>query len=174
MSRGLFVGRFQPFHLGHLATVKFALSRVEEVIIVIGSAQTSHEIKNPFTAGERIQMIKDSLVADNSVDMKKILLIPVSDIYMHSLWTHQVDILVPKYNVVFTNDILTALLFKQREVKVVEPSLYRRKELSATEVRSRMAKDENWKELVTFQTAKVVEDIHGIERIKAIFAKHTI
>jgi nicotinamide-nucleotide adenylyltransferase len=174
MSRGLFVGRFQPFHLGHLATVKFALSRLEELIIIIGSAQTSHEIKNPFTAGERIQMIKDSLVADSSVDMKKILLIPVSDVNMHSLWTHQVDILVPKYNVVFTNDILTALLFKQREIEVVEPSLYRRKELSATEVRSRMAKDENWKELVTFQTAKVVEDIHGIERIKAIFAKHTI
>lgn len=174
MSRGLFVGRFQPFHLGHLATVKFALSRLEELIIIIGSAQTSHEIKNPFTAGERIQMIKDSLVEDSSVDMKKILLIPVSDVNMHSLWTHQVDILVPKYNVVFTNDILTALLFKQREIEVVEPSLYRRKELSATEVRSRMAKDEDWKELVTIQTAKVVEDIHGIERIKAIIAKHTI
>jgi nicotinamide-nucleotide adenylyltransferase len=174
MSKGLFVGRFQPFHLGHLATVKFALSRLEELIIIIGSAQTSHEIKNPFTAGERIQMIKDSLVEDSSVDMKKILLIPVSDVNMHSLWTHQVDILVPKYNVVFTNDILTALLFKQREIEVVEPSLYRRKELSATEVRSRMAKDEDWKELVTIQTAKVVEDIHGIERIKAIIAKHTI
>lgn len=174
MSKGLFVGRFQPFHLGHLATVKFALSRLEELIIIIGSAQTSHEIKNPFTAGERIQMIKDSLVEDSSVDMKKILLIPVSDVNMHSLWTHQVDILVPKYNVVFTNDILTALLFKQREIEVVEPSLYRRKELSATEVRSRMAKDEDWKELVTIQTAKVVEDIHGIERIKTIIAKHTI
>jgi nicotinamide-nucleotide adenylyltransferase len=174
MSRGLFVGRFQPFHLGHLATVKFALGRLEELIIIIGSAQTSHEIKNPFTAGERIQMIKDSLVADSSVDMKKILLIPVSDVNMHSLWTHQVDILVPKYIVVFTNDILTALLFKQRGIEVVEPPLYQRKELSATEVRSRMAKDEDWKELVTIQTAKVVEDIHGIERIKAIIAKHTI
>ena len=174
MSRGLFVGRFQPFHLGHLATVKFALSRLEELIILIGSAQTSHEIRNPFTAGERIQMIKDSLVADSSVDMKKILLIPVSDVNMHSLWTHQVDILVPKYIVVFTNDILTALLFKQRGIEVVEPPLYQRKELTATEVRSRMAKDEDWKELVTIQTAKVVEDIHGIERIKAIIAKHTI
>jgi nicotinamide-nucleotide adenylyltransferase len=174
MSRGLFVGRFQPFHLGHLATVKFALSRLEELIILIGSAQSSHEIRNPFTAGERIQMIKDSLVADSSVDMKKILLIPVSDVNMHSLWTHQVDILVPKYNLVFTNDILTALLFKQRGIEVVEPPLYQRKELSATKVRSRMAKDEDWKELVTIQTAKVVEDIHGIERIKAIIAKHTI
>ena len=174
MLTGLFIGRFQPFHLGHLATAKFALDNVERLVIVIGSAQKSHEMRNPFTAGERIQMIKDSLVEDSSVDMKKILLIPVSDVNMHSLWTHQVDILVPKYNVVFTNDILTALLFKQREIEVVEQSLYRRKELSATEVRSRMAKDEDWKELVTIQTAKVVEDIHGIERIKAIIAKHTI
>jgi nicotinamide mononucleotide adenylyltransferase len=37
-----------------------------------------------------------------------------------------------------------------------------------------MAKDEDWKKLVPFQTAKVVEDIQGIERIKAIFAKHGI
>ena len=174
ISRGLFVGRFQPFHLGHLATIKFALNNVEELIIVIGSAQTSHEIRNPFTAGERIQIIRDSLMADSEIDIKRILLIPVSDIYVHSLWTHQVDILVPKYNVVFTNDLLTALLFKERGIKVVEPSLYRRKELSSTEVRSRMAKDEDWKQLVPFQTVKVVEDMHGVERIKAIFAKHAI
>jgi nicotinamide-nucleotide adenylyltransferase len=174
ISRGLFVGRFQPFHLGHLATIKFALNNVDELIIVIGSAQTSHEIRNPFTAGERIQIIRDSLMADSEIDIKRILLIPVSDIYVHSLWTHQVDILVPKYNVVFTNDLLTALLFKEREIKVVEPPLYRRKELSSTEVRSRMAKDEDWKQLVPFQTVKVVEDMHGVERIKAIFAKHAI
>ncbi|HEX2124920.1 MAG TPA: nicotinamide-nucleotide adenylyltransferase [Nitrososphaeraceae archaeon] len=174
ISRGLFVGRFQPFHLGHLATVKFALNRVKELVIVIGSAQTSHEMRNPFTAGERIQMIRNSLVADSEVDIRRILLIPVSDIYIHSLWTYQVDILVPKYDVVFTNDLLTALLFKEREIKVVEPSLYRRKELSATEVRLKMAKDEDWKKLVPFQTAKVVEDIQGVERIKAIFAKHEI
>ncbi|MBV9668355.1 MAG: adenylyltransferase/cytidyltransferase family protein, partial [Nitrososphaeraceae archaeon] len=72
--RGLFVGRFQPFHLGHLATIKFALSHIEELVVVIGSAQKSHEIRNPFTAGERIQMIKDSLNEDSEVDLKRILL----------------------------------------------------------------------------------------------------
>jgi nicotinamide-nucleotide adenylyltransferase len=172
MSNGLFVGRFQPFHLGHLATVKFALGKVEELVIVIGSAQKSHEMSNPFTAGERIQMIKDSLNADSEVDIKRMLMIPVPDIYVHSLWTHQIDILVPKYEVVFTNDLLTGLLFKERGIKVIEPTLYQRKELSATEVRSRMAKDGDWKKLVTFQTAKVIEDVRGVERIKAIFAKH--
>ena len=41
-KRGLFVGRFQPFHLGHLDMVKYALTEVDELIIVIGSAQDSH------------------------------------------------------------------------------------------------------------------------------------
>ena len=172
MVNGLFIGRFQPFHLGHLATVKFALGNVEGLVVVIGSAQKSHEIRNPFTAGERIQMIKDSLDADNEIDIRRILIIPVPDIYVHSLWTHQVDILVPSYEVVFTNDIFTALLFKERGIKIVQPMLYQRKELSATEIRSRIANDGDWKNLVTQQTVKVIEDIHGIDRIKAIFAKY--
>lgn len=172
MVNGLFIGRFQPFHLGHLATVKFALGNVEGLVVVIGSAQKSHEIRNPFTAGERIQMIKDSLDADNEIDIRRILIIPVPDIYVHSLWTHQVDILVPSYEVVFTNDIFTALLFKERGIKIVQPMLYQRKELSATEIRSRIANDGDWKNLVTQQTVKVIENIHGIDRIKAIFAKY--
>jgi nicotinamide-nucleotide adenylyltransferase len=172
LSRGLFIGRFQPFHLGHLATVKFALRNVEELVIIIGSAQKSHEIRNPFTAGERIQMIKDSLSTEAEIDTKRVLMIPVQDVDVHSLWTHFVDILVPQYEVVFTNDLFTCLLFQERGIKVVEPPLYKRKELSATKIRSNMAKDRDWKNLVTRHTAKVVEDIHGIERIKAIFAKH--
>ncbi|HDJ89497.1 MAG TPA: nicotinamide-nucleotide adenylyltransferase, partial [Thermoprotei archaeon] len=55
--RGLFIGRFQPFHLGHFYALKWILSKVDEVIIGIGSAQVSYTIKNPFTLGERIEMI---------------------------------------------------------------------------------------------------------------------
>lgn len=173
MPNGLFVGRFQPFHLGHLATIKFALRHVEELVIVIGSAQKSHELRNPFTAGERIQMIKGSLNADDEVDLKRIVLIPVADVGVHSLWTHYVDILVPSYEVVFTNDNFTCLLFKERGTKVVRPILRQRKELSATEIRSRIARDADWKKLVTPHTVKIVEDIHGIARIKAIFEKYS-
>ncbi|MBP1357507.1 MAG: adenylyltransferase/cytidyltransferase family protein, partial [Sulfolobus sp.] len=42
MFRGLYPGRFQPFHLGHLSVIKWALERVNELIILIGSAQESH------------------------------------------------------------------------------------------------------------------------------------
>ena len=34
MSTGLFIGRFQPFHRGHLATVKYALKKVDALVIV--------------------------------------------------------------------------------------------------------------------------------------------
>ena len=173
MSRGIFVGRFQPFHLGHIATIKFALEKVEELVIVIGSAQISHEMRNPFTAGERIQMIKDSLDAELGIDIKRILMIPVPDVNFHPLWTYQLDIMVPKYQSVFSNDFFTRLLYKERGIEVIQPGLHRRNELSGTEIRSRMVRGRDWKDLVTIQTAKFVDDIHGIERIKAIFMKHS-
>ena len=170
-TNGLFIGRFQPFHKGHLATVKFALGRVDQLVIVVGSAQKSHEPRNPFTAGERIRMIKESLDADNEVDVRHILIIPVPDIDVHSLWTHQVDLLVPKYDVVFANDLFTLMLFREEGVKAIEAPLHRRNEMEATEIRRRMAAQENWEELVPKPVSKVIKEINGIERLKAISQK---
>jgi len=61
VKRGLIVGRFQPFHKGHLHAVKRVLEEVDEIIIVVGSAQYSHRLDNPFTAGERLLMIRRAL-----------------------------------------------------------------------------------------------------------------
>ena len=99
MTTGLFIGRFQPFHKGHLEAAKFALGSVDLLVIVVGSAQKSHEARNPFTAGERISMIRAAL-DEAKIDSKRALLIPVPDVDVHSLWTRQVDMLVPKYDVV--------------------------------------------------------------------------
>ncbi|MFZ0698269.1 MAG: hypothetical protein WAM88_14140, partial [Nitrososphaeraceae archaeon] len=65
------------------------------------------------------------------------------------------------------------ILFRERGTKVIEPQLYKRELFSATEIRSRIVKDENWKKLVTPETLKVIQDVYGIRRIKAIFAKKT-
>ena len=142
MTTGLFIGRFQPFHNGHLATIKFALGKVDQLVIVVGSAQKSHELRNPFTAGERIMMIKGALDVENEVDVKRILIIPVPDVNVHSIWTQYVDILVPKYDMVFANDPFTLLLFKERGIKTVEAPLIRRSEMSATEIRKKIVSDE--------------------------------
>ena len=168
MSRGLFIGRFQPFHLGHIAAIKFAFKKVDELSIVVGSAQAGYESQNPFTAGERISMIKDSLNADNIIDCKKTLIIPVPDTNIHSTWTHSVDMLVPKYDVVFTNNAFTGYLFIQRNIKVTEPKLLDRSDLSGTEIRRRMMKNLKWTHLVTEQTQSVIREVGGLERLKKI------
>jgi nicotinamide-nucleotide adenylyltransferase len=168
LTTGLFIGRFQPFHKGHLATVKFALGKVDKLVIVVGSAQKSYDPKNPFTAGERIRMIKESLDADKEIDIKKIMIIPVPDVDVHSLWTRQVDMLVPKYDVVFANDPFTLMLFRERGVKTVKAPLVDRSEMQATEIRNRMVVGEKWESLVPAAVAKIVKEINGVERVKAI------
>jgi nicotinamide-nucleotide adenylyltransferase len=168
LTNGLFIGRFQPFHKGHLATVKFALEKVEHLVIVVGSAQKSHEPRNPFTAGERIRMIKESLDIDSETDVRRILIIPIPDTDVHSLWTHQVDMLVPKYDVVFANDLFTLMLFREQGVKAIEAPLYRRNEMRATEIRRRMAAEEIWEDLVPMSVSKVIKEINGVERVKAL------
>lgn len=165
---GLFIGRFQPFHNGHLATVKFALGRVDQLVIVVGSAQKSHEPRNPFTAGERITMIKESLDADGEADVRRILIIPVPDIDVHSLWTHQVNMLVPKYDLVFANDPFTLMLFREQGIKSIEAPLYRRDEMKATEIRKRMVAEENWEDLVPKPVSKIIKEINGVGRVRAI------
>jgi nicotinamide-nucleotide adenylyltransferase len=168
LTNGLFIGRFQPFHKGHLATVKFALEKVEHLVIVVGSAQKSHESRNPFTAGERIRMIKESLDIDSETDVRRILIIPIPDTDVHSLWTHQVDMLVPKYDVVFANDLFTLMLFREQGVKAIEAPLYRRDEMRATEIRRRMIAEEIWEDLVPMPVSKVIKEINGVERVKAL------
>ncbi|MFC3148355.1 bifunctional nicotinamide-nucleotide adenylyltransferase/Nudix hydroxylase [Piscinibacterium candidicorallinum] len=55
------IGRFSPFHNGHLALVRHALALADQVLIVLGSAAQPRTVKNPFLAAEREQMIRACL-----------------------------------------------------------------------------------------------------------------
>jgi nicotinamide-nucleotide adenylyltransferase len=164
-QRALFVGRFQPFHLGHQEAILQILRENEEVIIVIGSAQKSHDVDNPFTAGERIMMIRDTLNA-LEVEATRYYLIPIPDASMHVLWTSQVIAYCPNFSVVYSNEPLTRCLFKEvgREVKPIP--MLQRKIYCATEIRKRMLHDGNWQQLVPSSVVKVIDKIHGVERLK--------
>jgi bifunctional NMN adenylyltransferase/nudix hydrolase len=59
----VFIGRFQPFHKNHQAILENALKYSEKVIVLIGTANRPRTIKNPFTASERVSMIRG--VTDN-------------------------------------------------------------------------------------------------------------
>ena len=170
MRVGLFIGRFQPFHLGHLEAVKYALKGVDYLYIVVGSAQRSHERDNPFTASERITMIKSALDG-NGVDPSKWMAIPIADADSHSLWVSTWKSMGPRYYSVFTNDALTYLLFKEEGIEVTSVPYFDRSSYSATNVRSRILERKDWESLVPAQVAKLVREFGGVERVRALMRK---
>ena len=84
----VFIGRFEPFHNGHLAVARYALSRASKVIFLIGSADTPRTIKNPWSVAERAVMIQSAL---NDVT-DRLIIRPLHDhLYNESHWIADVQ-----------------------------------------------------------------------------------
>jgi nicotinamide-nucleotide adenylyltransferase len=165
VNRGLYVGRFQPFHLGHLDAIKYVLNRVDELVVVIGSAQYSHNSKNPFTAGERLIMVRNALL-EAGVDSSKLWIVPVPDVHLHMLWVSAVEGYTPKFNVVYTNEPLTRRLFTEAGYTVKDVPLFERKIYMSTFIREKMVAGENWTELIPKSVADFIKEIDGVNRIR--------
>ena len=164
-KRGLYVGRFQPFHLGHLSAIKEVLKEVEELVIVIGSAQYSHNFNNPFTAGERLVMVRTAL-EECGVDSKRVWIVPVPDVHLHMMWVSSVEGYTPHFDIVYSNEPLTRRLFMESGYKVKPIRLFERKEYSSTEIREKMVKGQNWEKLVPKSVATFIKEIDGLNRLK--------
>jgi len=164
-KRGLFVGRFQPFHKGHLEAVKDALKEVDELVIVVGSAQYSHRIDNPFTVGERTTMIRKAL-DEAEIPASRWWIIPVPDVHIHMVWVAEVVGYTPKFDVVYANEPLTRRLFLEAGYKVKPVPFHRREVYSATEIREKMLSGRGWKALVPRSVAQFIEEIGGVQRLR--------
>ncbi len=171
MRTGIFVGRFQPFHKGHLEAVRFALGIVDRLVIVIGSAQRNYEPRNPFTLGERVEMIWRTLREEGLLD--RVLMVPVYDVENHATWVRLVEVSVPKFSHVFSNDPLTLELFRAEGYEVVEVPLLNRPLYMATEVRQRMANGGKWEDLVPAPVAQYLKEIGAEERVRRIMGMQT-
>ncbi len=165
VTRGLYVGRFQPFHLGHLDAIRFALKEVDELIIVVGSAQYSHNINNPFTAGERLVMVRNALL-EAGVDYSKLWVVPVADVHYHMLWVSAVEGYTPKFNILYSNEPLTRRLFMEAGYVVKSIPLFDRKQYMSTLVREKMLQGESWTTLVPKSVAEFILEIDGINRLR--------
>lgn len=173
VKRGLFVGRFQPFHKGHLEAISDALKEVDELVIAVGSAQYSHKISNPFTVGERVTMIRKAL-DEAKIPASRLWIVPVPDVHVHMVWVAQVVGYTPKFDVVYANEPLTRRLFLEAGFKVQPVPLHQREVYSATEIRERMLDGKNWKTLVPNSVAKYIEEIGGIQRLRDLAKTDTI
>jgi nicotinamide-nucleotide adenylyltransferase len=163
--KALFVGRFQPFHKGHLKVIQNASKKYNEVIVGIGSSQYGSTLDNPFTADERKLMIEKSLKT-TGIENYKIVLIP--DIHNPPKWVDHVLSIVSDFDVVISNNSLTKQLFSEKGYAVKGTPVYYKNKYSGKEIRNRMIEGKKWKHLVTLETFKVIKNTSGVKRIKGL------
>lgn len=160
---GLLIGRFQPFHLGHLDALRFALSKVDKLWIGLGSSNKPLQKNNPFSAEERKEMILSSI---DEYMKPRIQIYFIPDLENHIKWIELIDTLVPKFDTVFTNDELTRHLYSKRDVEVLPIPFVKRDILSGTNIRDMIISDQTWEDLVPEGTKNFLYKTSAKQRLK--------
>lgn len=165
--RGLLIGRFQPFHAGHLEVVrKIRADRPGAPLIVgVGTAQESYTWENPFTAGERLEMIDRALTEGK---VTSTLLVPIADISRHALWVTYLEALLPAFDRVYTNNPLTRILFERSGYLVESPPLFDRARFEGVRIREQLADGGGWKAAVPPAVAAYLDEIGAPARLQVL------
>lgn len=176
LTRGLIIGRFQPFHKGHLDLVYQVLEEIKELIIVIGSSQHNYIFKDPFTAGERLLMIHQTLVKEK-IDLSRIYVVPIPNFENNAAWLAYLQSMVPTFNVIYSGNEFVSILVKSQisksrnsksDIEVRRPVFKNKLDYNGENIRNLIKSGKKWKHLVHPQVVKVIEMVDGVNRIKVI------
>ena len=170
--RGLMMGRFQPFHLGHLELVTQILNECDEVIIALTGSQFNYIEKDPFTSGERIEMIHQTL-KENNIDMGKCYIISIENQFNVATWASYLKSSLPHFDKVYSGNDYVIMLLADSGYAVVSPKFLDREEYNATRIRKMIANDEEWEKFVPSSVSKIIKKINGVRRIKTISKTET-
>lgn len=166
--RPLYIGRFQPVHLGHVHAIKHILLSHAEIIVAVGSSLTSHDKDNPFTFGERLQMLHLAL-KESGIGVEKYVITGVPDVpQMHFLWVRLVEAMSPPFRTVYTNQPFTSRLFQEAGYEVKPIPYLEREKYSGLEIRRRMLSGLDWSQLVPSKVYDYINSIGGVERVKSL------
>lgn len=155
---GLFVGRFQPFHKGHLHAIHYALERAIRLHVGIGSSDAAPSARNPFSAAERYRMV------ESCVDPERVSIFEVPDYHDHSRWAAHIA-RAASFEVVFTNDEQTRHVYERRGVDTMAVPFEERRRLSGTNVRRLLGTGGDWRPLVPDGAGAVLDEIGAAARL---------
>ena len=165
--RGLMMGRFQPFHLGHLELVKQILKDCDEVIIAVTSSQFNYLEKDPFTAGERIEMIHDS-IKESDVELSRCIILSLENQFNVATWLSYLKSSLPRFDKVFSGNDYVKMLLADSDIEVITPEFLDRDQFNATKIRSMIICDEKWEKIVPTAVSKFIKKINGKNRLQII------
>jgi nicotinamide-nucleotide adenylyltransferase len=170
----LFIGRFQPFHLGHLAVIKKAIKENDRLFIGIGSSEANFLPANPFTCSERFRMLEAAL-DEAKIPRDKYEIVTVRNIDNFALWVQHLALYIPPFDKVYTGSDTVKYLFEAHNRTSKNPYeiidigyLKKTLEISGTQIRKLMLKKGAWQKLTPKSVASLIEKWDGVSRLKAV------
>lgn len=162
MDTAVVIGRFQPFHLGHLDLLMTAFQTAYKVIVVIGSSTEARTVRNPFTFEERVSMIQNSITDS---ERRNLIILGVRDYQDDDIWR---DVVMREVNLYASSGSIHLIgndkdattyylkLFTAWNLVNVEP----KRQLTGTEIRS-LYFMERWRNMIPQGTATVLDNFAG-------------
>lgn len=165
-NRGLMIGRYQPFHLGHLSLAEQILSECEELVVAIGSPEANFSFNDPFTAGERITMVHETL-KKRGLRMSNCYVLTVQNSNNNYTWFESIRSMIPNIKTVYSGNQFVQLLLP-KDVKVKSPDFVKFKIFNGTRIRNLIVRNGNWQGLVPTPVALFIDEIDGVSRLKKL------
>lgn len=174
-KRGLMMGRFQPPHMGHMDMIKQVLDECQEVIIAVTSSQFNYLKKDPFTAGERVEMIHNSLLEARHLDSNRCMIIPIQNQFNIATWFAYLRSILPSFDRVYSGNQYVEMLLADSGVQVVRPALLDRDMYNATRIRNMIVSGDNegWRKIVPEAVGVILDRINARDRLVAIAESDT-
>ena len=117
--KALFIGRFQPFHLGHLHAIKQILQECDAIVIGIGSAQYNNTKENPLPFDLRKEIITEVLQAE---EIENFTVVGIDDVNNDAQWVKHVLSITGSVDVVYTGNEKVKKLFSEAGILVNKDS----------------------------------------------------
>ncbi|MEM1662136.1 MAG: nicotinamide-nucleotide adenylyltransferase [Desulfurococcaceae archaeon] len=168
IERCLMIARFQPLHYGHLRAITYCREIAGEVIIAVGMASQSHTPENPFTAGERIEMIRRTLKWAG-LNLNDFITVTIPTLEVSRVSVHYVKLYSPPFTKVVSLNPIIRRLFVEEGYTVLTPPIESRDKLRGSYIRKLMVKGDDWKELVPPPVIEVINEVDGVNRVRMLY-----
>ena len=168
MSVALLPGRFQPFHRGHVVIAQAVVADGHELLVIIGSAQEAVTWENPFSAGERREMVSAGLAVAN---LEPKAIVTVEDVNDDDRWVAHTIAQLPPFDCVYSANSLVQRLFREAGYSVTAVELQNRQAWEGAAIRQALAAGEAWEAALQPEVAALVRRYGGPERLRSLAPK---
>ncbi|MDY6774277.1 MAG: adenylyltransferase/cytidyltransferase family protein [Candidatus Nanohaloarchaea archaeon] len=158
--KAVFLGRFQPLHLGHHEVIEKQLEEQEEFVVAVGSAGKSREEDNPLGFEERKEIIQNCFPGLEVIGIED----DEKTEEGNRRWAEKLEEKLEADLVISNNELVRDLVEEHTEMDVRQQEMYEPEIYSGTEVRRRIRSGEEWRYLVPGCAAGKIEDL--VDEIK--------